>query len=364
MLKKMDKKFLYICGALIIVPLLIILLLVLIRGCNSSITAEKYENKMLSAAKNYFKKKNTLPVSEGGVTQVSLEDLVDEKYIKNPDGYVSDNKCEGYVKVINNGVSVKENDGGYYLYIPHLSCEKYKTVHLIDKLLEDVVTSESGLYQTNDGYIYKGSKVNNYVKFADKTYRIISVDNNNIMKLVKVDSEKNRVLWDTKFNSEKNKSFGKNDYSDSNIIDVLKTRYNKFKDDQKKHLFAYNVCYGNRSESYRAVDKTKECSKILENQFVSLMSTYDFASASYDPECTSITAGSCRNYNFIFDSIDTTWLMNGNSDNSYEVYFYSQGYIDVTRANTNKRYNMVIYLSADELYNNGKGTSDSPYVIK
>jgi hypothetical protein len=54
-------------------------------------------------------------------------------------------------------------------YIVNLECEKYSTVKLIDKLKEDIVTSKSGLYVTNDGYIYKGDKVNNFVSFDNNT---------------------------------------------------------------------------------------------------------------------------------------------------------------------------------------------------
>lgn len=86
-----------------------------------------------------------------------------------------------------------------------MSCDDYQTTYLIDELLKGVVTEKSGLYQVEDGYVYKGAKVNNYVSFFDKTYRILSIDNNGILKLVKVDQEKNRVNWDSKYNTEKNK---------------------------------------------------------------------------------------------------------------------------------------------------------------
>ena len=355
MLKKLDKKFLYICSGLILAPILLIIVLVLIRGCSSSISADKYEDKMVSAAKKYFKK-NKLPKSEGGEVEVSLDDLVAGNYIKDSDDYVDDKNCDGYVKV--------KNNGGFYLYTPYLSCDKFKTTYIIDKLMKDVVTSKSGLYQIEDGYVYKGKKVNNYVKFADKIYRIISIDKDGILKLVKVDQEKYKTIWDQKYNSEKNMVYGKNDYSDSNIIEVLQGKYDKYSDSDKKHIIAYNACYGNRELNHKDVDTTQECSKILEKQYVSILNTYDYAMASYDSECTSIISGSCRNYNYLFDTLDSTWLMNGNADNTYEVYYYSQGNISLLKANSNKKYNLVIYVSGNELYNKGNGTIDNPYVIK
>ena len=363
MLKKMDKKNIYICCGLILIPIVLILFLVLIRGCNGSISYEKYEDKMEKAAQKYFKDKDKLPKTEGGEVTVSLDDLVDTNYIKSTEKLLDDDSCTGSVTVRNNGASLEDNNGGFYLYIPSLSCDSYKTIHLIDKLMEDVVTSKSGLYQVDDGYVYKGAKVNNYVSFFDKTYRIISIDNNGILKLVKVDPEKNSVVWDGKYNTEKKQMSGKNDYSDSKIIDVLIENYNKFKDNQKKHIMAYSVCYGNRSLEYTTIDKTSECSKILDNQFLSLMNTYDYAMASYDIECTKIDSCSCRNYNYIYNSIDVSWLMNGNADNSYEVYYYEDGHVDVNKANSTKRYNLVIHIDGNELYNKGDGSEENPYVI-
>lgn len=363
MLKKMDKKNVYIFAGLIFVPIVLILFLVLIRGCNGTLSYSKYEDKMIKAAEKYFSDENNLPVTEGGEVTVSLDDLVNGGYLKSSEKLLKDDSCTGSVTVRNNGASLKANNGGFYLYTPYLSCDGYETSYLIDKLMEDVVTSKSGLYQTDDGYVYKGSKVNNYVSFFDKNYRIISIDNDGILKLVKVDSEKDKVIWDDKFNTEKNRAYGKNDYSDSYIIDALLNKYLETDINKKKHLVAYDVCVGNRGLNYVSIDKTNECSDKLENQFISLMNTYDYAMASYDSECTSIYSGACSNYNYIFDSINSTWLMNGLSDNSYEVYYY-QGTISYGKANNKKRYNMVIYLSGNEVYKKGDGSLSSPYVIK
>ena len=364
MLKKIDKKFIYICSGLIIAPLLLIAFLMIIRGCSGNITYEKYEDKMVKAAEKYFKNKAKLPKSEGGEVSVSLTDLVEDGYLKSTEKLLDDDTCKGNVTVTNNGASVEKNDGGYYLYIPDLKCDDYNTIHLIDKLTEKIVTSKSGLYKIEDGYIYKGDKVNNYVSFFNKEYRIISVDNDGILKMVKTEPEKNSVIWDDKYNVDDRQVSGKNDYSDSNIIDQLAINYSKMKDDQKKHLIAYNVCYGNRPSEYVNIDKTNECSNVLEGQFISLMNTYDYASVSYDKDCIKYNSLACRNYNYLYDTIETTWLMNGNADNSYEVYYYSDGHVDISKANRGKKYNQVIYINGNELYIKGDGSKENPYVIK
>lgn len=364
MLKKMDKKFLYICGGLILLPLLFIILLVAMRGCSGKITYNLYESKMVNAAQKYFKKNDLLPKNEGEKISVSLDELVKNDYLKSADKSLKEKNCTGSVSVRNNGISVKENKGGYYLYIPNLVCDGYKSTTILDKLLENVVESQSGLYKTDDGYVFKGAKVNNYLSFFGKNYRIISIDNDGIMKLVKVDSEKVKVTWDNKYNTERNRISGKNDYSDSNIIDELRSKYLKMAEKNKKHLIGYSVCYGNRSTQDRSVSKTYECSKKLDNQFLSILNTYDYAMASYDSECVKISSGSCRNYNYLYKTLETTWLMNGLIDNTYEVYYYSTGVIELSSANASKKYNLVIYLDGSELYTEGNGTLDKPYVIK
>lgn len=363
MLKKMGNSSKIILVTLILFPILIILFLMLARGCSSSTNSySEYENKMKSAAQKYFVNKNLLPSDEGGKVEVSLSTLVDEGYIKSPDKFLSDKMCTGNVVVRNNGASVKENNGGYYLYIPDIQCENYKTVHIIDKLLEDVVTEKSGLYQVSDGYVYKGAKVKNYLKFYDGLYFIISIDSDGILKLVRVDSQKEKAIWDAKYNTEKGDSVGKNDYADSKIIDILNGLYLNTNENRKKHMIAYDVCIGRRSLNNREINKNEECAVKLDNQFISLLNTYDFAMASYDVDCISIYSGACSNYNYLRNKIYFTWFMNGVLDNSYQAYYY-QGSIQKTTVNNEKKYNIVLYIDGNEVYTKGDGSYSNPYVI-
>ena len=364
MLKNIDKKYLYILGALIGIPIVLILFLALIKGCSSGKSSyESYEKKMVSAAEKYFTNKKILPITEGGTVTVTLDELVKGDYIKNPEKKLDDKTCIGSVTVRNNGVSFEKNDGGFYVYIPNLSCDKYNTVHLIDKLKEDIVTEKSCLYETSDGFVYKGAKVNNYVKFSGSLYRIISIDNNNVLKLIKDNQEKDSYIWDKKYNLETKQNDGTNDFSDSIIIDTLYDFYSSFNKDDKKHIMAYNACYGNRSETYTNKDTIYECSKTIDNLFVGLMNTFDYFNASYDSNCIAYDSPSCRNYNYLYDMLDDTWLMNGISDNSYYVFYYSTGYFELSKANSYRKVNIVINIDGNEVYTKGDGSLDNPYVI-
>ena len=365
MLNKLGKKNVSMLLILISIPILLIIFLVVIRSCSSSGSSySDYEKKMVSAAEKYFKNMNNLPVGEGDQVSVSLEDLVSKGMIKSPIKALDDKSCTGYVSVRKNGSLDKNEKNGFYLYIPNLNCEKYNTVHLVDKLKDQIVFEKSGLYEIDDEYVFKGNKVNNYVKFFDTMYRVISVDNNGIIKMVKVDKERNSYNWDNKYNSQRKMISGKNDYSDSNLIDKLSDLYKKMSDNNKKHIVAYSVCAGNRSEKYYNIDTINECSNRVDGQYLSVLNLYDFARASYDPECNSYNSPSCRNYNYLYKTIDSTWLLNGNSDNSYGVFYYSFGKIYLSDANNNLSINIVIYIDGNELYTSGDGSFEKPYIIK
>ena len=55
-LKSMDKKFLIMAGAIVGLPILLIVFLAVLRGCgDSKLSPEAYEEKMLTAAEKYMK---------------------------------------------------------------------------------------------------------------------------------------------------------------------------------------------------------------------------------------------------------------------------------------------------------------------
>ena len=73
-LKKLDKKFLIIAGCVILIPIFVIVFLAIVQGCSGgTITYEKYEQKMISAAQKYFADKNKINAIEEFVKYVNWE---------------------------------------------------------------------------------------------------------------------------------------------------------------------------------------------------------------------------------------------------------------------------------------------------
>jgi len=366
-LKRMDKKFLIMAGLIICLPIVLIIFLAIIQGCgNNKITHEKYEEKMISALQNYAKDTDKLPTEEGEVLTVELSKLVSKGYLKSTEELLDDTTCEGSVSVRRNGSSIENNNGGFLSYTVDLKCKAYSTVHLVDKIKEEVTTEGDGLYKDNDSYIFKGKKVKNYITFFGQNYRIVSIDKDGVLKLVKAEAEMPEKLWDNKFNVETNRTTGKNIYKDSVMLDYLLNDYanpKKFTEQAKEYMIAYDVCTGKRSATNYEINSSIDCSEKLEKQIISLLNVSDYSKASLDPDCLNLKSLSCNNYNYLYGSASSTWTLNGPLENTYEVILLSNGLMELVNANTYNSYNLVIYIDGNHLYSTGIGSSNDPYVI-
>ena len=147
MLKKLDPKVLITLAALIILPIMFIVIMIIIRGCNSGKNYSKYQNMMVARAKTYVKNHKLLP-KKGNSTIIKLDNLVEDG-MKTPEKFLKDETCSGSVIVKNNSTA----EGKYYSYVPYLECDNYKTEYLKDYLIKDVVDKGSGLYKVEDEYI-------------------------------------------------------------------------------------------------------------------------------------------------------------------------------------------------------------------
>ena len=366
-LKKMDKKFLIFAGCIIFLPIFIVIFLVVIRACGTTkITYDKYEEKMIAAAEDYFKDKDLIPSEESDIETVKLTKLVEKGYIKSPGNLLNDDSCKGSVSVRKNGSTSVEYEQGFLNYIPVLDCKNYKTNSLINLILEDLTKEGAGLYELEDGsYIYKGDTVNNYVSFFGSTFRILSIDKEGIVKLLKEEAEGTNVYWDKKYNTETEDTSGKNIYKDSNILKKLTQNYNKDKltEAQRKKMVSNDICIGKRDINDIEFYSESDCSEILENQPIGLLDVTDFSKASLDLDCVNIKSKSCRNYNYLYYLNLNSWTLNAISNNTYEVYYYESGYLNYQEAENYNFYNLVYYIDKNEIIESGDGSKESPYVI-
>lgn len=361
-LKSMDKKYLFIIGGIFGVIFLIIIIVAVARACTGpGSNYEKTENQMINAAAKYFTSEGQSLPKINESKEVSANELSGAGFMKDLTEYLVDVSCKGKVVVYNNG--------GQMLYVPNLECTEYKTKHLSDKIIEDnyIETTEdpykSGLYNMEGTYVFRGKKPNNYLTFGGLLWRIIDIEDDGTIRAIKAEVEKRTIVWDNKFNTEAGKSYGINDYKNSYLLEKMNNDYSGFKDENKKHMAAYNVCIGKRASQELAVDRNIDCLEVLEEQYIGVISSSDYGLSSLDENCSKVTAGACTNYNYLTSVTTDTWTTTAMKTNTYDVVYINGGVASSMNARKTSSYNWVIAFKGYEKYIAGDGTLENPYVV-
>lgn len=352
---------------IIVVFIIIIVICMFAFGGSGSKKNKSYssiENNLIISTKRYLNdNKKLIPQKEGETTKINLDTLVNAEYSNSLVALEDENvKCSGYVQI----TKIKEN----YNYIPYIKCGKYyETKKISDKLKENVQTviGEDGLYAIGNKYVFKGENPNNFLRLGQRLYRIIEINENNEIKLISTEKYENSVTWDDRYNVERDNTDGINDFSKSRLKDSLEQIYNSseyFSESEKNKMIAHDVCVGKRYKTDLSLDQTTECSVQYPGMNVSLIQLSDYARASLDSNCNSISSRACENYNY-FENITSSYrTLTAVADNTYQIYYISYGQVNTTRASGNFSVYPVIYIDSLSIYNSGDGTLENPYIIK
>lgn len=359
------KKLLIILAGIVGFIVLIIVFLLIYNSLFVKTSYKDIENKILVAAQKYYKDNPTL-LPKDDTQEVSITDktLTSAGYLKSMNELTKD------IKNANCNASVMINyAGGDYRYTVLLDCgENYSTKTLVSYIKNNVekVTSGAGLYNLNGELVYRGENPNNFVKFSGKTWRIVKIEND---KAVLILNEKNeRTVWDDRFNTERNRTDGINDYNVSRIYETLNNIYIKeelITSSNKKLLSSFVVYTGKRLAADAYNDGSIEKSTFLNNQYIGLLPLYDYLNASVDTNCLTSLTASCTNYNYLNHYEYSWWTVTADAANTYKAYRVSStGEIDLIKAATNGYVRPVVHLAKDVIYNGGDGTEQNPFIIK
>lgn len=364
------KKFI-IKLALIVVGGIVLLFVVL--GIASAFTKgsysyEKIETIMTNAAKSYFADNpESLPKKENQIVEIEASTLAQAGKMKDLSEYTKKGvTCTGKV-------SVSKADEEY-VYTPSLNCgDAYTDKKIATAVKEDskVVTSGYGLYKMNNGLVFRGETVNNYVQINEDLWRIVKIDSSNNVYLIKEKNIGYSASWDDRYNSEVKYNIGINNYSTSRIKEYLGELYDTTKEDlvflsetDKAKISSYEVCTGKRTIDSTINTNELECKSTVAGQKLGLLTVSDYINASIDPNCTSPQSPSCQNYNYL--TVDYRWWTATAVANSTSTAFIvdEQGRVSEAKCNAYNKIRPVIKLSSRIMVSSGKGTEKNPYIIK
>ena len=363
--KKMIKMMAMLLGIVIVGMLLLFFVTSLTGG---SKTYEEIEDIMVSAAKSYFEDHpDNLPKKDGGTQTVDVSILVAEEKMKDLSKY-TDAICTGTVKV--------EKSGSTYLYVPNLNCgESYASQELHEKVRDDndIVSSGYGLYNKGGNYVFRGENVNNYVQLDNALWRIVKITSSDNVVLVMDEPLGTLLPWDDRYNQETSYNAGINNYSSSRIKEKLEELYSTadedvtstfLSDSDKAKLVSFNMCIGKRGEEETGVEQAVECTEVVRDQKVGLLTAADYMNASIDTSCTTASSLNCQNYNYLLT--DTSWwLVTASPKNTYSAYMVeANSGLKVSNTLMYARLRPVIHLNSNVLYKSGSGTAEDPYIVK
>lgn len=364
MKKKLMRMMLIVVGILVVF-LIIILIFSFLGSGNKSY--EEIEQDLKNAAIEYYEvQSGLLPREEGETITVRANALADAELMKPLSELREGENCSGRVEVTKVGDNI--------IYTPYLECgDNYTTKELYKAVLEQgIVTSGNGLYDLNGEKVYRGDDVNNYVSLDNAIYRIVKVtpDNKLLLILNEVDSTLSSY-YDDRYNPAKRFNSGFNDYRISRIKEFLDDLYSSKNDikilskNDKEKLASFNLCIGKRNATETNNTNAIECSDVLENQMIGLLTASDYMNASLDANCKATTDKSCQNYNYLRLKETEWWLLTGNAANDYEAYIVkSNGYIDINTTSGYKKIRPTIMLNNNVMIKSGNGSASNPFILK
>ncbi len=362
--KKMKKMAIYIMGGFVI---LMVILAIMSLFTKKNYSYDEVENILKSSAINYFADhKKNLPVNANQIVEITDKTLTSSEYMKSLDEYLKSGvSCSGKVvvrKVDNN-----------YSYTPYLDCgSSYSSKPLYTALTKKVVTSGDGIYKTNNGYVFRGENVNNYVQLDKRLWRVVKINSDNSIILLLDGSYIFSYPWDDRYNKELDYNAGINDYNASRVKSYLNDIYNDNDEDDailsksdRLRLVKFNLCIGSRSIEDSSKDNSLECSQTVANQKIGLLTVSDYMNASLDASCNNATSYSCQNYNYLVTVDSSWWLGTSVAGTTDEVF--SVGDVGVVNNESASGYadiRPIVSLSNTTFISGGKGTKNNPYKLK
>ena len=280
-----------------------------------------------------------------------------------------------------------------------------------DILKKNVVTSGDGLYvdSTIDGrYIYRGGNPNNYIRLGDDLYRIISLEKDGTIKVIKQDSIR-MLPWDeagARYSTNSDdfctsasgcKSWGSNtttlDTNGNNVIqmplEVNGTLKNLPEKEASLNTYLNNDFYNGLSDDVKSlvVERTWNVGPTAYNQTnlsesikeesaykwkgkVALMNATDYVKSSTNSECKSVYAyqknSSCYN-----NSKTHNYLYSNNDPWTVSPYAFRADIVFNARSGGDLRHDLAyyacgvrpaLYLSAKTTLS-GEGSEADPYKV-
>ena len=235
----------------------------------------------------------------------------------------------------------------------------------------ELVESGDGLYadEYEDGkYTYKGVNPNNYITFNNETWRIISVENDGTIKIMRNESIGNQV-WDAE-NSNAWETSDIKTYLNGEYLSSITTNQDKI----LSHTWSIGkVTSGNSDLAGQIADENGRQSQ---STSIGMITASEYLRANTNTEecgsfrLTNDNYSTCKTTNWIFNIVPSggyLWTISPSASGSYDVFFVhgnasNAGLVNSTWAGDSYGVSPAVYLTSD-ITLIGDGSQGNPFQI-
>ena len=313
---------------------------------------EVQQNNIIEATKKYMLENSNLDNDHINticvyISTLQKEGFLDKGKIIDPDTgkdmaeTSSNGNSTGVVRVKFN----PENNQYDYTYTEICSSNIITPIYETVKEKEEikVVNKDDGLYETTDNYVYRGSNPNNYIKFNNKVWRIVSIDKET-KKAKIINLNGSQLAWPSKDIIE---------YLNDDFLNG--TTYNSVKDyiNINSKWNRGNIDSLDSSLSIISLEKQSNDYKTI-----GLLTVGEYIDASLNKDCYK--ENKCDSY---LNNSKIYWLLNKTNDN--KQWYIDSGTISNKTPSSSDLYNIypTLYLNLN-VQISGSGTESDPYIIK
>lgn len=266
---------------------------------------------------------------------------------------------------------------------------------------ENVVTEGDGLYEDEEGKcVFKGKNPNNYIRFNNELWRVISLEKDGTIKIMRnestisqafdeansrnenagtycANSENGCNAWTTSDNFVNGDTNG-NVLKDSTLNTYLNSTYLDQIRENKINIATHSWNIGPiTANNDDFVNQKNDEAKIKWNGKIGLISVSEYLNANSNAnQCGTLSLNNnniedCIKTNWIYDIAPiegNTWTITPNEGDNYSIFVIQKletpGNVHFINASATEAYVVPsLYLSEDTIINGGNGTKEEPFTI-
>ena len=219
-------------------------------------------------------------------------------------------------------------------------------------------------------YFFTGATPNNYITFNNETWRIVSVECDGTIKIMRNELISDIIKWDTTNSNNWIRPATVNTY-------LNETFYNNLTLTAKNQIVSHDFSIGAlkmRSENETLKDQIDNENSDIWTGKVGLIRVTEFIRGnSNQNECSTMYSlwediyydrNVCKKTNWMLIKNYFYGTINPLNNNTYEIYTVNpDASLSWSNATTNARLRPIVYLSSDIKITGGNGSSSSPYTI-